>query len=72
MRAGNLTREEGIKIVKKYDGKFSNKLIKSFCDYINIAPVKFWEVVKNSFNKELFFIKNNKIIPKFKVGEYFK
>jgi N-acetyl sugar amidotransferase len=72
IRAGNLTREEGIKIVKKYDGKFSNKLIKSFCNYINITPLKFWDVVKNSFNKELFFIKNNKITPKFKVGEDFK
>ena len=72
IRSEKLTRTEGIKIVQKYDAKFSNKLIKSFCDYINITPVKFWSVVKKSLNKELFIIKNNKIIPKFKVGENFK
>jgi hypothetical protein len=68
IRAGNLTREDGIKIVQKYDAKFSKKLIKSFCDYINITPTKFWNVVKSNLNKKIFFIKKNKIIPKFKVG----
>jgi hypothetical protein len=72
IRAGNLTRKEGIKIVQKYDGKFSKKLITSFCEYINISPRMFWRVIKKNFNKELFFFKKNKIVPKFKVGEDFK
>lgn len=68
IRLGTITRDEGIRLVKKYDGKCSEKYIKSFCEYIEISPKYFWEKVHYVTNKELFDIKNNKIIPKFKVG----
>ena len=68
IRLGTITRDEGIRLVKKYDGKCSEKYIKSFCEYIEISPKYFWEKVHSVTNKELFDIKNNKIIPKFKVG----
>jgi N-acetyl sugar amidotransferase len=71
IRAGKISREDGIKIVEKYDGKYSNRLVQSFCNYINIEPSLFWSVVKKNLNKKLFLIKKNKIIPKFKVGKDF-
>jgi N-acetyl sugar amidotransferase len=68
IRLGTITREEGIQLVKKYDGKCSDNYIKSFCEYIEISPQYFWEKVHFVTNKKLFNIKNNQIIPKFKVG----
>ncbi len=43
--AGRITREEGIELIKEYDGKISFKFIKQFCDYIGISPDEFWNVV---------------------------
>ena len=39
-----LTRDEAINLVKKYDGKCSEKYIKKFCDYIDISLEEFWNV----------------------------
>lgn len=44
--AGRLTREEGIEMLRKYDGKCHPKYIKQFCDYIDITMDEFWNVVE--------------------------
>ncbi len=70
IRAGIISRDEGIKIVEEFDGKCSEKYIHSFCNYINIEIDEFWEVVENgALNKELFTI-NSKgdYSRKYKVG----
>jgi hypothetical protein len=54
IRLGRMTREEGIRMLEKYDGKCSPKYIKSFCDYIEITEEQFWEKVDGSVNKKLF------------------
>ena len=70
IRAGRITRKQGIKIVEKYDGKCGSKYIKSFCKYIHISSNEFWEVVHRHVNKKLFRVGNNQVItPLFKVGE---
>lgn len=51
---GALTREEGIEIVKKYDGSFSERYVESFCEYIDITKAEFWEVVDRYVNTNLF------------------
>ena len=71
IRSGNILRREGIKILKKYDGLCSDKIIKNFCMYINISKEKFWNQMSNFVNKDLFSIsdqKNKRFKPKFKVG----
>ena len=69
IRNGDMTREEAIKIVERYDGSCSDKYIKSFCDYIEITVDEFWEQVNKSVNLDLFSIApNGKIQRKFKVG----
>lgn len=45
MRDGDITREEAIKLVKKYDGEFPEKHFREFLDYLNITENKFWEIV---------------------------
>ena len=68
IRVGNISRKEAAKIAQKYDGKYSNKIIKEFCDFIEISSTLFWSVVKKNTNKKLFKIKGNTIKPKFTVG----
>lgn len=69
IRNGRMTREEGIKLNEKYDGKCSPEYIKSFSDYIGITVNKFWEQVDKNVNLNLF---NRNALgdytPKFKVG----
>ncbi len=45
IREGRITREQGIKIVKEYDGKCGKKYINEFCSYIGITEDEFWKVV---------------------------
>lgn len=45
IRDGHITREEGVALVKKYDGEFPERYFKVFLDYCNISEPYFWEVV---------------------------
>jgi len=69
IRNKRISRSDAIKIVKRYDGKFSKKIISEFCNYINITPNFFWRHVKKTVNKKLFNIKKNKIYPLFSPGK---
>ncbi len=69
IRNGRLTREEGIKLIEKYDDSCSEENINTFCEYIDIKVDEFWGQIYLSMNKDLFELdKNNRIIKKFKVG----
>lgn len=68
IRVGNISRKDAAKIAQKYDGKYSNRIIKEFCDFIEISSTLFWSIVKKNTNKKLFEIKGKKIKPKFTVG----
>lgn len=57
IRDGYLTRDEGIELVLKYDGKCAEKYIKQLCDYIEIRLDEFWETV-NQFRGPM-WIKNS-------------
>ncbi|MBU1121393.1 MAG: N-acetyl sugar amidotransferase [bacterium] len=45
IRDGHLTREEGVSLVRRYDGEFPNKYFKEFLDYLSISENEFWEVI---------------------------
>ena len=53
IRNGRLTRDEGIALLEKYDGKCSDVYIRKFCDYIDISFTEFgmWLI---DTNKKLF------------------
>lgn len=71
IRNESITRKQGIKILEKYDGKCSDKIIKNFCKYIDISDEEFWSQISKYVNKNLFTISNQKNLrykPKFKVG----
>lgn len=70
IRNGQMTREEAIKIVEKYDGSCSDEYIKSFCDYIEITVDQFWKQVLKNVNLKIFSITSDgEVQRKFKVGK---
>ncbi len=70
IRLKRISREEGIDIVKKYDGSCSQEFIKSFCDFIEITVEEFWDIVDPVVNKRYFKkISQGNYVPLFKVGK---
>jgi hypothetical protein len=45
IRDGHITREEGVQLVRKYDGEFPEKYFKTFLEFCDITEDYFWEVV---------------------------
>ena len=45
IRDGYMTREQGIELVKQYDGEFPGRHYQTFLDYCGITEKEFWEVV---------------------------
>lgn len=69
IRAGRISRAEGVRLVELYDDACSDEYIGSFCDYIGITVPAFWDKVHASLNTDLFSIESDgKIRRKFKVG----
>lgn len=44
VRAGRLTRQEAIRIVKELDGRCHPRYVRDFCDWIEISENQFWEI----------------------------
>lgn len=47
IRDGHITREEGVRLVRKFDGEFPKKYFKTFLKYIGITEEHFWKVVES-------------------------
>ena len=45
IRDGKITREEGVSLVKKYDGEFPRKYLHEFLEYCSIADKELHEVI---------------------------
>jgi N-acetyl sugar amidotransferase len=60
IRDGHITREEGIQLVKKFDGEFPQKYYKTFLDYCDIDESLFNEVIDSWRSDHLWEKKNGK------------
>lgn len=60
IRDGHITREEGVALMKKYEGEFPQKYFHEFLDYLNIKQDHFWEVVDAWRPDHLWIKKGNK------------
>jgi N-acetyl sugar amidotransferase len=47
IRDQKITREEGIALVKRYDGEFPKKHFKEFLEYCDMTEDQFWDVVES-------------------------
>jgi hypothetical protein len=45
IRNGHLTREEGVALVRRFDGEFPKKWFQENIDYMGITEARFWEIV---------------------------
>lgn len=58
IRDDKITREEGIALVKKFDGEFPQKYFTDFLDFTGISEEEFWEVI-DSWRSEHIWTKDN-------------
>ena len=69
IRIGRITREEGIELNEKFDGRCSEYYVEGFSRYIGITVEDFWQHVDKSVNKKLFIRDGiGRYRAKFKVG----
>jgi N-acetyl sugar amidotransferase len=67
IRDGHLTREEGVQLVRKFDGEFPIKHFKSFLEYCDIKEEYFWEVVDSWRSTHLWKKEKDKWILRHKI-----
>jgi N-acetyl sugar amidotransferase len=58
LRAGRVTREEAIALVKAYDGSCNEKYIDEYCYYADISKKEFWSVA-NSYHGKMWSKNSN-------------
>ncbi|TBR41258.1 N-acetyl sugar amidotransferase [Marinomonas agarivorans] len=69
IRAGKLTREKGIELAEMYDGLCSDRIIKSYSNYVGITVEEFWSIANKWVNASIFDIRpGQRPIKKFTVG----
>lgn len=70
IRLGNISREDAILQVEKYDGTCSDESIERFCKFLQISKDDFWAKVDQAVNRSL-FERNSQghWTRKFKVGQ---
>lgn len=53
INSGKMTRDEGLDLVRKYDGKCDSSYIERFCHYLGIDETEFWEVAESYRDPEI-------------------
>lgn len=53
MRYGRMTREEGVELVKKFEGKFPEEYLQNYLDYFEMTEQEFWQIIDSFANKHL-------------------
>lgn len=54
IRSKLITRQEGVKLVEKYDGKLPQKALSRFLDYIEMSREEFFEIIDPFANRDMF------------------
>lgn len=69
IRDGDISRNDAISIVAKYDAVCSDRIIERYCNYVDITYNEFWTIAKAWTNADLFTIPPvGRPLPKFRVG----
>ena len=55
IRTGRMSREEGLEIVTKYDGKCHSIYVQRLAEYLGISVEEFWEIAEGYRNREFFY-----------------
>ena len=70
IREGSISRDEGIRIVEKFDGICSDEIIEKNCNYVDISLNQFWHIVGKWTNHSIFHVSADaRPKPLFQVGQ---
>ena len=53
IRNGHITRDEGVSLVRTYDGEFPEKYFQEFLDYCSITEDQFWSIINTNRSPHL-------------------
>ncbi len=53
IRNGHIDREEGVALVKKFDGEFPKKYFKEFLNYVELTEQQFWQYIDEARSPHL-------------------
>ena len=53
IRDGYISRDEGIELLKKYDGEFPKKYFNEFLSYIDISEDEYWDIINSARSPHL-------------------
>jgi len=59
IRYGRISREEGLELVKKHEGKIPRKFLKKFLEFADLTMDEFLEICDKFTNKEIFKVDEN-------------
>lgn len=69
IRAGHVTREEMIPLVKKHDKKLDQRMVDGYLQYTGMTPREFWRIMDKWYNRNLFYQDRDGVWhEKFEVG----
>ncbi|MCK4349175.1 MAG: N-acetyl sugar amidotransferase, partial [Thermoplasmatales archaeon] len=55
IRAGMITREQAIPLVKKYDKHLDQRVLDDYLNFIDMTHKEFWEIADKWYNTDLFY-----------------
>ncbi len=69
---GRISREQGLKLVKQYEGKIPRKYLKKFLEFADMSMDDFIGICNEFTNKEIFKVDKNQNVVRDKSGEVIK
>jgi hypothetical protein len=67
IRRGAMTRDQGINLIKLYDGRYPEEWESTYLEYYDLKATEFYAILERHTNKSLFDFKNGRVTPKFTV-----
>ena len=67
IRRNAMDREQGVNLVKIYDGIYPEEYLDTYLEYYKITKEKFDKILKKWTNKKLFDFKDGRPIPNFSI-----
>lgn len=67
IRNGHITREEGVALVRRFDGEFPKKYFRDFLEYTGLSEERFWELINTGRSSHLWENKNGEWVLKYQV-----
>lgn len=69
IRNGDITRDEGVALIKRFDGEFPEEYIKDCCDYMDITIQQYYDTIEKIRTPHLWKIENGQWALKHPIWE---